>query len=496
VKQVVLVVVFNIHKEKMMFVRLKTALQKNVRIVVMGVIVSVVVVGSLWASGVVNAQDGGFIFLPFVMGNNEVPGQSVPPALSTINDRAGFRRPTVESLQLEGDLRGDVETRASFGLDSSVDLINNLRGTPQDVGTSRYGFPLTQEELTDLEARFAFASATRTTVIPFAEGLSTFAGAFYNHQADGELVILLTEAPEEIRSEIASLAPAGGVTRIETVSHTQAHLRQALAQVREKWNTLIGPEAYAIAVDTPANAVRIDVDPAEVAAAELLLPQLNNVLNVPVFFGISNRPQDTACNNKEDCTGPMRAGIVIRRGSTTSSDACTMGFHIEVGSDIQFVTAGHCGYSGSNDWYHAGYSGNGGCGTGCVGSELSSQYINGGRDIMRVQMPDVEASSELYAGTVAVNTTLDPYVGQALCSSRGFSDPSWKCGAVDDDYLSWTSNTCNCTMYGADSSMTFIGGDSGSPIIDGYDQYIAIGIQNNSVGNFAIFDDTGYQIKD
>ena len=115
---------------------------------------------------------------------------------------------------------------------------------------------------------------------------------------------------------------------------------------------------------------------------------------------------------------------------------------------------------------------------------------------MRVQMPDAEASSELYAGTVAVNTTLDPYVGQALCSSRGFSDPSWKCGAVDDDYLSWTSNTCNCTMYGADSSMTFIGGDSGSPIIDGYDQYIAIGIQNNSVGNFAIFDDTGYQIKD
>jgi len=50
VKQVVLVVVFNIHKKKMMFVRLKTALRKNIRIVVMGVIVSAIVVGSLWVS--------------------------------------------------------------------------------------------------------------------------------------------------------------------------------------------------------------------------------------------------------------------------------------------------------------------------------------------------------------------------------------------------------------------------------------------------------------
>jgi hypothetical protein len=75
----------------------------------------------------------------------------------------------------------------------------------------------------------------------------------------------------------------------------------------------------------------------------------------------------------------MKGGIVIRKGST-GGDRCTMGFHVVAGSDVQFVTAGHCGYSGSNNWYHQSY--------GYVGSEQATLYGNNGIDIMKDALPN------------------------------------------------------------------------------------------------------------
>ncbi len=55
--------------------------------------------------------------------------------LTQINDRASFRRPTTEILQLESQLRSDVETRMSLGLNADVAYVQNLRGSPEDVGS-------------------------------------------------------------------------------------------------------------------------------------------------------------------------------------------------------------------------------------------------------------------------------------------------------------------------------------------------------------------------
>jgi hypothetical protein len=171
-----------------------------------------------------------------------------------------------------------------------------------------------------------------------------------------------------------------------------------------------------------------------------------------------------------------------------------MGFHIQVGSDEQFVTAGHCGYPGPNTWYHQGIGG-----TGKVGVEKNSQYYNGGRDIKSVQISDGQDSSILYSSSVAVSATWDPYVGEGLCASRGLSDPPWKCGVVEDDYLSWNGAPCNCLIYYGDSSIQQIGGDSGSPIVDAYSQYAAIGIGVTNDGLFTRIDDAldawGYQLR-
>jgi len=330
--------------------------------------------------------------------------------------------------------------------------------------------------------------------LPFVENLPTFAGAYFDHQARGELVILLTAADEALLENVRSLAPEGRPTRVEFVQYTQAQLREAVPEAWEAWKAAGAPEAYAISVDTPANAIRVDVDPANFEEAEKFVDRVSAAIGEPVFIGIGERPKESACTDRDHCTNPMRAGIVIRKGSVTSNTKCTitMGFHIQVGTDEQFVTAGHCGYSGSNNWYHQGY--------GFVGSELNTQYgNNNGRDIMSIQIPDTQDSSILYSGTEEVNGTWDPYVGEGLCASRGVSSPPWKCGVVQDDYLIWSGGACNCTNSGGDSSITFVSGDSGSPIVDAYDQYIAVGIANDSQGFFARVDDAladwGYTIR-
>lgn len=402
----------------------------------------------------------------------------------------GIVGPAPVILAQDDDLRAAVNTRAALGLPADPAYVAALRGAPDDVGTARWNIPLTRAEADEVQARFAFAAATRQAVLPFAESLPTFAGAYFDHQARGELVILLTAADDAILSKIRALAPAGRRTRVEIVAHTEAALRAAVPTAWEAWRAAGGPEAYAIAVDTPRNAIRIDVDAANLAAAQQYVAEVSTAIGLPVFVGVGERPTPAACTDRDHCTSPMYAGIVVRMGSTTSTSACTMGFQIKAGTDVQFVTAGHCGAVGTN-FYHQGY--------GFVGSGLKTQYANNGRDIMTVQMPDSQGSSLLYANSVAVSAMYDPYTGEGVCASRGFSSPPWACGVVQNAYVSWTDSICNCTSFGGDSSISFIPGDSGSPIVDASNQYIAIGVANLTNGEFARVEDAltawGYQLR-
>ena len=55
----------------------------------------------------------------------------------------------------------------------------------------------------------------------------------------------------------------------------------------------------------------------------------------------------------------MRIGDRLYKGVIDSHNECTMAFVVYTNSlDAQFLTAGHCGYGGSNNWYHPGLPGN------------------------------------------------------------------------------------------------------------------------------------------
>lgn len=400
-----------------------------------------------------------------------------------INDRAGFRRPTVEVLQLEGQLRGDVETRMSLGLNADVEYVQNLRGSAEDVGSDLFNVPMTQAEVNEMQERWDFASATRDTVLPYVRELPTFAGAFYDHSSNGDLIILLTAAEADVRNEISSLAPAGRETRVEIVDYTQLELRESIRMVWEVWQAVGGPEIYTIAVDEPANAVRIEVALSELEEAEKVISELDSVIGVPMFATVGERPLETACTaSRENCHTPMKGGIIVRKGSTTGL-ACTMGFQIVSGSDVQFLTAGHCGYSGSNNRYHQGY--------GYVGSEQATLYTNNGIDVMRVQMSDSQASDSLFGSAASINAVDWPTTGLWVCASLGISNSN-SCGNVTDNYTSWTGEACGCTIYGAQYTISTTDGDSGSPVYDGNLPYTAIGIHSGS-GRFAILKDVLFE---
>lgn len=403
-----------------------------------------------------------------------------------IIDRAGFRRPTAEVLSLDSELRGAVETRQSFGLNADIDYVQQLRNSSENVGDERYGFPLTQAELNELEARFAFAGAAQQELLPFVEHLSIFGGAFFNHQSNGDLVILLTELDSEVIDQINGMTPDGRNVTVELVQFTQAQLRENVTVVNELWATLNGPRVHVVAVDTPANAIRVEVDEDALATAELLATEISNRLGIPIFVWVGQPIQNVACTNRDHCTSPMKAGIRIRRGSVSGAK-CTMGFHILVGNDTQFLTAGHCGFSST--YYHIGY--------GSLGITVKTQYANNGRDIMTVQVSDTQGSNKIYDGQPLITTTGVPWVGMPVCASAGESN-AIKCGSVQDDYLTWFDGLY--TIQGGDSSMTFIGGDSGSPLYgNAYPLNTAVGIIDTAPGGFAIVRDAlnawGYSIR-
>ncbi len=401
--------------------------------------------------------------------------ENLPP----INDRAGFRRPTAEILELEGQLRGDVETRMSLGLTADVAYVQNLRGSAEDVGSEKFNIPMTQVEYAEMQERWDFATATHDTIIPYVRELPTFGGAYYDHSSNGDLIILLTDVNDEIREKIVSITPKGRNTRVEIVDYTQSELREAVKMVWDVWPKVGGPEIYVVAVDVPANAVRVEVDVANLETAEKLVNEVSSVVGVPTFATVGEKATVATCSNRENCSSPMKGGIVIRKGGYSGA-RCTMGFHVYSGSNIQFVTAGHCGYSGSNYWYHQGY--------GYVGSEQTTLYGNNGIDIMRVYISNSQASDYLYGSASTISTADWPTTGMWVCASLGVTN-YWSCGTVSDNYTSWTDTTCNCTSYGGDTTHSIIKGDSGSPLVNGNLPYSAIGIMNTTSGKFAIVRD-------
>ncbi len=384
--------------------------------------------------------------------------------------------------------------RSDFGLPTDDATLARLSSTG-DVGSSQWGIPMTgvEEASLDLVGRMTFANAVAVGVLPYAEKLPTFAGAWIDELQNGSLVIMLTRPDAATEATIRTLLPGGsrGV-RFSLVSTPYAALVAAAEEVVANWSAAV-PDVppYQVGVDTASNQVAVQVPALGISAAAAAIGSLGLAHGVRVVVTAGEPSQDATCTDRDHCSSPLKAGDVIRNGSSSSTGTCTMSWHILVGSDKQFMTAGHCGraYLPSVNWYHKGY--------GLIGSDQSNleDLSSRKKDEMRVQMPDAQASALVY-GVPAVQQIVAaalPVVGMAVCGSLGISN-TIRCGTVTSTWTSWTSSDCNpaCTVWGgATSGITLIPGDSGSPmyqiISNGGDaKYIVpIGVLDTAGGLFA-----------
>ena len=318
----------------------------------------------------------------------------------------------------------------------------------------RWGMPLSEAEAAELAARADYQIEVMQNVSHFLRTMPTFAGAYFDIADKGRLVVLLSERTEATEDSIRARMPSDGPdVAIREGQYTYGSLEDATSNVYEVWGQLTDlPAPYGVRLNVMANAVTIGVDKLHVDAVTALTPKLVAALGVSVTVEATTPPVANDCSSRENCDYPLRSAVIIRKGSGTGSP-CTLAFQVRrpATSDEQWLTAAHCALSGSNSWYHQGF--------GLLGTEQQTLWSTG-FDAIRIQMPDTQASNQMYADG-PVRGWAWPFMGMGLWQNQGFSgnDPTY----VTDDYACWSysgQTLCGALMYGVGG----VGGDSGSPL--------------------------------
>ncbi len=357
------------------------------------------------------------------------------------------------------------------------------------------GMAVTQSEAEalNLSERAEFAHAAATTVIAHARRMATFGGAYVDQPSGGGIVILLTRITPEAVAELRAREPMPTLgLEIREVTHTQESLRQAVTDVWEAWSDIgTGVELYSAAVDVPGNRVELEVDHAALARVAGVEAQLASTLSVPVVLrgGEKAEPAAQTCTSVHRCYSPTEAGTFIRQDLPSGVNTCTMGFHITVGSNEQFLTSDHCGWGSSSYWYQLYGPG--------WGNEAGTLFSNYGDDVMKVEIADTQASDWIYGEphTFHAGGYRDPVYGEYICAYLP-KQLAEDCGTVADDFLSYSltdsSKWETYVMYGADASgMTAIGGDSGAPVYAPVgSQAVALGVMSDTAERFGLLSET------
>jgi len=329
----------------------------------------------------------------------------------------------------------------------------------------------TEEKQLDLPGRMAFVNEASERLLPYLQSLPTYAGAYVVPSESGRLVVLLTGRDGASDAQVGQLAPDDirSVSIVEA-KHSLADLKQAADEAWVKWPGLSSTKLLEVAVDEAENGLTIGVSTMDAAKAQEGASALAERLGVPIALSTVAPELDLSCSSRTSCFTPMKSGIRIDNDVSGGALRCTMGFHVRAGTDVQFLTAGHCGYNAPSDWWHVGY--------GFIGFVTATQYPSGARDVMRVGMADVQRSNDIYASSWQVTSSRNPLQGESLCASLGVTN-AIDCGSVSSAWTSWGSSGCFCTMWGgAYSGIASGAGDSGSPMFAlGYSpNAVAIGI--------------------
>lgn len=405
---------------------------------------------------------------------------------SAISGAAATNEPT------PAEIAKAAADRAQFGLPADAATVRYVLISGLDVGTARLGIPMTarEEARLDLPGRMAFADAVTERVLPFVQALPTYGGVYFDQIHGGGLVVLLTERDPKIEATITGMMPAPslGLT-FTSANYTEAQLVKAWRGAWEVWRSVVpNVEPLRVGVDTINNRVVFIVAADDLLTASAMLPVAQQAFDVAVSVEAGEPDFDAACTSRDDCANPMMAGIRIYKGVIDTYPECTMGFHVAIGTDESFVTAGHCSYNDSREWLHPA--------VGRVGSDLYTLLGPEGQDIELVSMYDAQRSDDIYRpgityGSDDIISMTTPSVGMAVVTSLGYTNKNIT-GTVTSIWTSWYTSAGNFKVWGGDTSFSeIVPGNSGSPIyhlVGSGSQARAIGVLDTRGGLFARLD--------
>lgn len=378
--------------------------------------------------------------------------------------------PTKEVIS-SSPLTPEQLARDTFGLSTDIAVIDQRTSS---ASIERFGMRLSPAEHQHVEQWLAFEETVVEDIAPKLEQLDQYHGLYFDRGNDISLVVVAAPGGVGNVAKDGALEPLGERVTVVTRDYTYEQAQTWVRTITEAWNRDNRlPAMNSVSLSTDWTRLEIStpepVTAEQAAVVESLAADLPGTPNID--WTVDPPDQDNACTSRTNCTWPMRAGIKIT--------ACTMGFHVRVGSDEQFLTSGHCQGGGTDTYSHPGW--------GIVGT-TTSNFLLQGYDVQRVQMSDGQASNRIYGWSSAQNITGHRYPtpGETICSSLGARNDT-RCGYVASTSTSWTSTTCNCTVYGADhNNIPSGGGDSGSPL---FRNGSAIGVHATTWGRFALVSD-------
>jgi hypothetical protein len=412
---------------------------------------------------------------------------AVSPGTATAADTAAPAGPSAAAVA-----NAQAE-RAALGLPADAMTVGSLLGSAKDVGAPDWGISMTaaEEAAVDLPGRSQFSHEVSRSVLPYARTLPGYGGAYFDAASRGELIVILKDHDQAGEAGIAARMPAvSRGLRFAYRALTEKELGAAVRRTETVWDGVVrGIRLERASVDLPAGRVVVEVAPSDLAAVQGSEAALTTALGAPVTVqAAASDDFDTSCTDRDHCVAPVKAGIRLYQGAIDNYNECTLGWPVVTisGGDGQFVTSGHCGYTGSNSWLHPGAPGNH-----VLGTEQATAYGNNGHDAMRVSMVDSNLGYGIYGESRTVKGESSGTPGMTVCDSRGHANVI-DCGTVSSIDVRWYSNTGGYYVYGGSTTgIAQIGGDSGSPLYYRYNSTDAwvIGIVDTSNANFTLSQD-------
>lgn len=251
-----------------------------------------------------------------------------------------------------GWVAADMRFRAEMGFRSDEAHVRDMVAAAVAAGDPP-GHALSPAERAEMDRRFALQGAL-DPLEAAAEAIPGFAGHWIDQRAGGVVTVAFNGQAAMHRPALEALLPAGGELRVIDVPHPLADLERVTERLDRDRDALQrdGIEIVHYGVDQSENLVHIGVVDPQPAEIDTLISRYGDMLKV-----VPANPATTACTGRESCMGPpLRGGISGAPPGTAYENRCSIAFLIHYGSDVQWLTAGHCAKTTGVKWYHAGNS--------------------------------------------------------------------------------------------------------------------------------------------